>query len=321
MDSGLRKVENKLIKGQRIVFEEVMELINGDFDDQELFSVADKLCKENMGYKVDLCTIINAKSGKCSENCKYCGQSGHYNTEVKSYELITVDEILTRARENEKEGVHSFSIVTSGGCLLEIDFEKVLEIISVLRKETGLKICASLGSISFDKALRLKQVGLSKYHHNLETCREYYKEICDTHTYNDRIFTVKNAIEAGLDVCCGGIIGMGESMEQRIKMAFEIRDLGIKSVPINILTPVKGTPLQDIKVLQPYEILRTIAIFRLIMPYSSIRYAGGRRALGEHQSVGFKAGINAMMVGNYLTTTGNKISDDLKMIQSVGLKI
>lgn len=321
MDSVLRKVENKLIKGQRIVFEEVMELINEHFDDQELFSIADKLCKENMGYKVDLCAIINAKSGKCSENCKYCGQSGHYNTEVESYELITLDEILTRARENEKEGVHSFSIVTSGGSLLEIEFEKVLEIISVLRKETRLIICASLGSISFDKALRLKQVGLSMYHHNLETCGEYYKEICDTHTYNDRIFTVKNAIEAGLDVCCGGIIGMGESMEQRIKMAFEIRDLGIKSVPINILTPVKGTPLQNIKVLQPYEILRTIAIFRLIMPYASIRYAGGRKALGEYQSTGFNAGINAMMIGNYLTTTGNKISDDLKMIQSVGLKI
>lgn len=321
MYSVLRSIENKLHKGQMIGFEDVIELIKRDVENEELFSLANKLCKENMGNKVELCSIINAKSGRCSENCKYCAQSVHYNTEVKSYEFLPLEEVLKMARENEKAGVQRFSIVTSGGRLSEEDFEKVLEVLFVLGKETALKICASLGSITYEQALELKQAGLSMYHHNIETCREYYKEICDTHTYDDRIFTIRNTMKAGIEVCCGGIIGMGESMEQRIKMAFEIRELGIKSVPINVLTPVKGTPLQGVKVLEPYEVMRTIAIFRLIIPYAYIRYAGGRSALGEHQSKGFNAGINAMMVGNYLTTAGNKISDDLIMIQNLGLRI
>lgn len=321
MNSVLRDIENKLVKGQMIDFEEAMGFTESNIDCEELFSLADKLCKENMGHKVDLCTIINAKSGKCSEKCKYCAQSGHYNTDVQSYPLIGIDDVLRMARENEKEGVHRFSIVTSGGSLIEKDFEKVLNMLLALREETGLKLCASLGSISFEQALKLKQAGLSMYHHNIETCREYYKEICDTHTYDDRIHTIKNAMKAGLEVCCGGIIGMGESMEQRIKMAFEIRELGIKSVPINILNPVKGTPMENAKRLEPVEILRTISMFRLIIPDASIRYAGGRISLGEHQRKGFEAGINAMMVGNYLTTVGNKISDDLDMIRSMGLEL
>ncbi len=321
MDSILRKIENTLDEGQHITFEEAIELVETEIEDEELFLLADKLCKKNKGNRVELCSIINAKSGKCSENCKYCAQSGYYNTEVQSYPLISTEEVLKRARENEKDGVHLFSIVTSGGSLSSEDFGKVLGMISVLKKETSLMLCASLGSITFQQAVKLQQAGLSTYHHNIEACREYYKEICDTHTYDDRIITIKNAKEAGLEVCCGGIIGMGESMKQRIKMAFEIRELGIKSFPINILNPIKGTPLENTERLKPFEILRTISIFRLIMPYTSIRYAGGRISLGEYQSKGFKSGINAMMVGNYLTTVGNRISDDLKILQSIGLSV
>jgi biotin synthase len=321
MDSLLYSIENKLNEGYSITCEEAIKLMDGEISNDELFSLADKVCKESMGYKIDLCSIINAKSGRCSENCKYCAQSAYYNTGVQSYPLVSLEDVLKMAKENEKEGVHRFSIVTSGGSLTEKDFEKILEIIMVLKKETRLKLCASLGSITFGQALKLKKAGLTMYHHNIESCREYYKEVCDTHTYDDRVYTVKNAIYAGLEVCCGGIIGMGEDMEHRIKMAFEIRELGIRSVPINILNPIKGTPLENTKMLQPSEILRTISIFRLIMPYASIRYAGGRISLGEHQTQGFKAGINAMMVGNYLTTTGNKISDDLEMIRSMGLEV
>jgi len=317
----LKQIESRLEKGQLISFEQAMELAEANVENEKIFLLADRLCKRYKGNSVELCSIINAKSGKCSENCKYCAQSAHYNTDIQSYPLISTEEVLKRARENEREGVHLFAIVTSGGSLSSKDFEKVLDMISVLKKETRLKLCASLGSISFSQALSLKQAGLYMYHHNIETCREYYKEICDTHTYEDRINTIKNAKDAGLEVCCGGIIGMGESMEQRIKMAFEIRELGIKSVPINILNPVKGTPLENVKRLEPFEILRTIALFRLIMPYATIRYAGGRLSLEEYQSEGFKAGINAMMVGNYLTTIGNKIADDLKMLQSLGLSV
>lgn len=317
----LREIERTLEEGEEITFEQAMELAEAKIDNEELFLLADKLCKKNKGNKVELCSIINAKSGKCSENCKYCAQSVHYNTDVQSYPLISSEEVLKRARENEKEGAHLFAIVTSGGSLSLADFEKVLDMISMLRKETRLKLCASLGSITFQQAVKLKQVGLYMYHHNIEACREYYGRICDTHTYDDRIVTVKNAKDAGLEVCCGGIIGMGESMAQRIKMAFEIRKLGIKSVPINILNPIKGTPMENIERISPIEILRTISIFRLIMPYATIRYAGGRISLGEYQSKGLKSGINAMMVGNYLTTVGNKISEDIKMIQSLGLSI
>lgn len=317
----ISEIEDKFTRGQMITFEEAIELSKGKVEDEKLFLLADKLCKENMGYKVELCSIINAKSGSCSENCKFCAQSGHYNTGVVSYPLIDIDDVQKAAKENEKEGVHRFSIVTSGERVSDEEFEKILDMILLLRKETGLKLCASLGSLSYERAIRLKQAGVSMYHHNIEACREYYKKICDTHTYAHRISTVKNAAKAGLEVCCGGIIGMGESMEQRVKMAFEIRGLGVKSVPINILNPIKGTPLENVESLQPNQILRTIAIFRLIMPHASIRYAGGRMSLGEHQPKGFKAGINAMMVGNYLTTVGNKISDDIQMIQSMGLKI
>lgn len=321
MNSILRKLENKLDKGQQITFEEAMELTESEVEDEELFLLADKLCKKNMGNKVELCSIINAKSGKCSENCKYCAQSGYYNTDIQSYPLISNDYALIKAIGNEKEGVKRFSIVTSGGSLTSNDFDKILDILLLLKKETKLKLCASLGSITIEQAVKLKQAGLSMYHHNIEACQEYYKEICDTHTYDDRIITIRNAKKAGLEVCCGGIIGMGESMRQRIKMAFEIRELGIKSVPINILNPIKGTPLENTKRLETFEILRTISMFRLIIPYASIRYASGRISLGVYQSKGFKAGINAMMVGNYLTTVGNRISDDIKMIQSIGLSL
>lgn len=320
MNSLLFSIENKLKRGYTITYEEAVNLIESEVPDDELFSLADRICKEHKGYKVDLCSIINAKSGSCSENCKYCAQSAHYNTDIQSYPLIGIEDVLEMAKENEKEGVNRFSIVTSGGSLEEKDFQKILEMLRVLKKETGLKLCASLGSITYMQAILLKQAGLSIYHHNIETCREYYSEICDTHTYDDRIVTVKNAMKAGLEVCCGGIVGMGESMEQRIKMAFEIRELGMKSIPLNILNPVKGTPLENTRGLKPVEVLRTISFFRLIIPYADIRYAGGRISLGKHQAQGFKAGINAMMVGNYLTTTGNKIIDDLKMIRSMGLE-
>ena len=317
----LTLMENKLDEGRMITIEEAVELAKGKIEDEKLFLLADKLCKKNMGRRVDLCSIINAKSGGCSENCKFCAQSGHYDTGVKIYPLLDVDDVLKAAKENEKEGVHRFSLVTSGKSVSDEEFEKILGIYSVLRKETNLKLCASLGSLSYERAVRLKEAGVSMYHHNIETCREYYPKICDTHTYDDRINTVKNAAKAGLEICCGGIIGMGESMEQRIKMAFEIRELGVKSVPINVLNPIKGTPFENVRSLSPDEILRTIALFRLIMPYAHIRYAGGRMCLGEHQSKGFKAGVSAMLVGNYLTTVGNKISDDLEMIQRMGLEI
>ncbi|MDK2799229.1 MAG: biotin synthase [Clostridiales bacterium] len=320
MKDFIKKVENKIMSGQSIVFEEAVQLSETE-NIEQLFTAANRIREKFKGNKVDLCTIMNAKSGKCSENCKYCAQSAHYHTGVQEYPLISVEEALERARENEKCGAHRFSLVTSGKSLSEEDFEKVIEIYKVLRKETGMKLCASHGIISYEQAVRLKNVGVTMYHHNIETSREYFDKICDTHSYQDRINTIKNVMAAGLDICCGGIIGMGESMEDRIKMAFEIKELGIKSIPVNVLNPIKGTPMENIEPLSPEEILKIMSLFRFIIPDGFIRYAGGRNALGELQNLGFKAGVNAALVGNYLTTVGNSISQDIEMIQKEGLEV
>ncbi|MDI3534460.1 MAG: biotin synthase [Thermosediminibacterales bacterium] len=320
MESVVRKIENKVMSGQSISFEEAIQLAQVE-DVEGLFAAANRIRQKFKGNRVDLCTIMNAKSGRCPENCKFCAQSAHYRTGVQEYPLISVEEALRMAKENEMHGVHRFSLVTSGKALSKKEFDRVIEIYKVLRQKTKLQLCASLGIISHDQAVRLKEAGVTMYHHNLETSRDYFHKICDTHTYQDRIDTVKNAMAAGLDVCCGGIIGMGESMEDRIKMAFEIKELGVRSVPVNILNPIKGTPLENAEKLNPIEILKTMSIFRFIIPDGFIRYAGGRNTLGGLQRLGFNAGINAALVGNYLTTVGNSIPEDIAIIKEEGLEV
>jgi len=314
------QLENKIMSGGEISFDEAIHLIKVNEVD-ELLNAANRIRQKFMGNKVDLCTIMNAKSGRCSENCKFCAQSAHYPTGIDEYSLINAEEALKLAKENESQGVHRFSLVTSGKTLSEKEFERVLEIYRILKRKTKLKLCASHGIITYHQALKLKEAGVTMYHHNIETSRDYFPKICTTHSYQDRINTVKNVKAAGLDVCCGGIIGMGESVEDRIKMAYEIKELGVKSVPINVLNPIKGTPLEDVKKLSPIEILKTMAVFRFIIPDGFIRYAGGRNALGELQNLGFRSGVNAALVGNYLTTVGNKIPEDIRMIKAEGLEV
>lgn len=316
----IKAMEEKVMNGQPISFEEAIMLMQTD-DVERLFTAANRIREKFKGNKVDLCTIMNAKSGKCSENCKYCAQSGHYHTGVPEYPLVSIEEAIKMAKENEKDGAHRFSLVTSGRDLSGEDFDKVIEIYKVLKRETKLQLCASHGIISYEQAVRLREAGVTMYHHNIETSRDYFDKICDTHSYQDRIDTIKNVMAAGLDVCCGGIIGMGESMEDRIKMALEIRGLGVKSIPVNVLNPIKGTPLENAERLTPIEILKTMAVFRFIIPDGFIRYAGGRNVLGELQRLGFKAGVNAALVGNYLTTVGNVISEDIRMIKEEGLEV
>lgn len=320
MNTYLQELEKKILAGGLLDFDEVSEL-SETVELEALFGSADRICRHFHGNRVDLCTIMNVKSGKCPENCKYCAQSGHYATGVAEYPLLEVDEIVRRAREHEREGVHRFAPVSSGRGLEGADFERILEVVRELKAQTNLEICGSFGIIASEQAFRLKAAGLDRYHHNVETCQEFYGQICDTHSYAERRETLQAVREAGLEICCGGIIGLGETMEQRIQMALEIRELGVKSVPVNVLHPVPGTPLEHLAVLEPLEILRTMALFRLILPDVWIRYAGGRMALGEWQSKGLQAGVNAALVGNYLTTVGNKISEDLQMIRKLGLEI
>ena len=320
MQDFVKTMEDEVMDGRSIGFQEALQLARTEHT-EALFASANRIREKYRGKWMDLCTIMNAKSGKCSENCRFCAQSGHYPTGVKVYPLVGLDKVLEMAGEAEREGVHRFSLITSGECLSKADFDKVMDMIEVLKRETRLSLCASLGAISFDQALRLKAAGLTMYHHNIETSRDNFNSICDTHSYEDRVTTVKNVISAGLEPCSGGIIGMGESMEQRVRMAFEIREMGVRSIPINILTPIPGTPLENMERLDPMEILRTISVFRFVIPDGSLRYAGGRNALGEWQRKGFKTGISAVMVGNYLTTPGNKISDDIEMIKGIGFEV
>lgn len=316
-------LEKKINGGEAINFEEAIELsqINDSESLQQLFKAADRIRDKFNGEVVDLCSIMNAKSGRCSEDCKFCAQSAHYKTNVEEYDLVNLDEVLSQAKENEECGVNRFSLVTSGRGVNEREFEKVIKIYDEVRKEVNINLCASLGILDYDKFIKLKEVGITMYHHNLETSKEYYEKICSTHSYEERIDTIKYAKEAGLKVCSGGIIGMGESMEDRIKLAFKVRELGVTSIPVNVLNPIKGTPLENEKRLSQDEILKTIAVFRFINPTAHIRLAGGRNLIDDYGKKCFEVGANASISGNYLTTSGNKIKDDIEMITSLNLKV
>lgn len=321
MNKFIEDLETKILSGQYITFEEAMQLANIEDDHViDLCESAGRIQEFFCGREIDLCTIMNAKSGECSEDCKFCAQSSHYKTNIEIFELTEKEEVLKLARENEVEGVNRFSLVTGSRGVSGSDFEKIIDIYEDLEKEVKMDLCASLGILDYEKLSRLRKKGITMYHHNLETSRDYYKEICTTHSYDERIETIKQAKASGMAICSGGIIGLGEDVEDRIKLAFELRDLGVESIPINVLNPVKGTPLENEKPLSQNEILKTIAMFRFVNPNSYIRLAGGRNLIDENGKQCFKSGANATITGNYLTTSGNKICDDRKMINQLNYK-
>lgn len=320
MNDLIAQLEQRIYAGKSITFEEALSLSKVE-DLDALLGAADRIREKFNGNKINLCTIMNAKSGRCSEDCSFCAQSAHFKTGVTEYPLISVEEALAQAKENESHGVHRFSLVTSGKGMVGEEFEKTLEIYRELNKNTSLHLCASLGIISYEQAVALKETGVQMYHHNLETSRRFFNQICTTHTYDERIETIENVKKAGMTICSGGIIGLGETVEDRISMAFEFKDLEVDSVPINVLFPVKGTPLEDRPFLSADEALRTIAVYRFILPKAHIRFAGGRTLLGEDQKRGFRGGANATMVGNLLTTVSNTIEEDLEMLKSLGLEV
>ena len=323
MKEFIREIEKRILAKECITFEEAMKLstIEAKEDVEQLCKSANNIREFFCGREIDLCTIMNAKSGRCSENCKFCAQSAHYKTEVEVYGLVSKEVALKLAKENESEGVNRFSLVTSGRGISGSDFEKVLDIYEELNKEVKMDLCASLGILGYEEFLKLRDKGITMYHHNLETSREYYENICTTHSYDERIDTINSAKKAGMIICSGGIIGLGENFEDRVKLAFQLKDLGVKSIPVNILNPVKGTPLENAKSLSQQEILKTIAIFRLINPEAFIRLAGGRNLIDEFGKNCFNSGANATITGNYLTTSGNKICDDKKMVSELKLEV
>lgn len=323
MINFIKELEHRIINNEYITKEEAIKLgsIIKSNELEALYESADNIRKFFCGNKVDLCSIMNAKSGNCSEDCKFCAQSAYYKTKIKIYALVNDESAIKLAMENEKEGVNRFSLVTSGRGITTKELNKVISIYKNINKKTNLNLCASLGILKYDDLLRLKNSGVKMYHHNLETSNNYYNKICTTHSYEERINTILEAKKVGMNICSGGIIGLGENLKDRIDLAFQLRELEVCSIPINVLTPIKGTPFENNKPLTQNEILKTIAICRFINPKAFIRLGGGRALIDNFGEKCFKVGANATITGNYLTTCGNNIWDDKKMIKRLGLEV
>ncbi|MGL5717638.1 MAG: biotin synthase BioB [Paraclostridium sp.] len=310
----------KLIKeGYEINKEEAKELLN--YKTKDLSKYANEIREEFLGNNFDICSIVNGKSGRCSEDCKFCSQSSHHNTDISIYALLEEEEFLRDATYHFEKGVKRYSIVTSGKKLDKKDLDNISKTYKSIKNKVDISVCASHGLLSEEELKKLKLSGVERYHNNLETSRNFFKNICTTHTYDEKIEAIKAAQKVGLEVCSGGIIGMGESYEDRIDMAFELRDLNIKSIPLNVLNKIDGTSIDIKEPISEDEFLKTVAIFRCINPKSYIRLAGGRNLLTDYGALAFKGGCNATITGDLLTTCGNDIKSDIKMITDLGFKL
>ncbi len=311
---------DRVIKGEELSKKEAEVLIHRDL--YEVLFCANKIREHFKGNKVFTCSIINAKSGLCSEDCAFCAQSKYHNTHIQVYPLLSISELVKEGEKMAENGALRFSFVTSGKKLSKREIDTICEAAHTLTQQTGLKICASLGMLDEDYALSLKQAGVIRYHHNLETSRSFFKNICTTHEYDDDLNTIDVAKGVGLEVCSGGIVGLGENFYQRIELALLLRELDVDSIPINFLHPIKGTKLEHMKLIPPKDALLTISIFRFLNPDKDITICGGRElCLRDLQSWIFFAGASGVMIGNYLTTRGREIKDDLRMIEDIGLEI
>ena len=312
----INKLKDKILSGYNITYNEALSLIETPLN--ELLEEADEIRKHFCSNIFDICSIINAKSGKCSENCKFCAQSAHYKTNISEYPLLDKETIIKNALYMAEKGVLRFSIVTSGKALTDKDVEILADTIKEIKSKSNISICASLGLLTDENFKKLKDAGLERVHNNLETSENFFSSVCTTHTFDDKINALKAALQSGLSVCSGGIIGLGESMQDRIDLAFSLKELGIKSVPVNILSPVKGTPYENNKPLSEEEILKTIAIFRFILPDAFIRLAGGRALLSDKGKKAFLSGANAAITGDMLTTYGISVDTDMQIIKETG---
>lgn len=316
-DTTIAQLKERVLQGGLINQEEAQELIKTT-DIEGLCEAANAIRQKFSGNEMDLCTITNAKSGKCSENCKWCAQSAFFKTKVEEYDLIDRDVAMEQARANAAYGVNKFSLVTSGRRLTSKNLEKVCGIYKDIDQEMDIHLCASMGLLDEAQLKQLADSGVKHYHCNLETAPSFFPNLCTSHSIEEKMITLRNAQKAGLDVCSGGIIGMGESMAQRVEMAFALRDLDVKSIPLNILNPIEGTPLQGSAPLSDEEILMTFAIFRFINPDANIRFAGGRNKIRHLQDRLLNAGVSAALVGDLLTTIGTNVEEDIRDFRAAG---
>lgn len=310
----------RVLSGEFLGRNEALILADAPLD--ELTQAANAIRAHFCGTTFHLCSIINGKNGLCSEDCKYCAQSLCYQGVCQeSYPLLPTDELLKHAQHNDSKGVCAYSIVTSGKCLSDAEVDQVCESIRAIRACTNLEICVSFGLMNEDQLRRLKAAGVSRVHCNLETSETYFPQVCTTHTFTEKVDTLKAAQRAGLALCSGGIIGLGETMKDRIDMALALRDIGVKSIPVNLLNPIPGTPYEHNRVLSNEELCRVVALFRFLIPDAMIRLAGGRGLLSDKGKRCFQSGANAAISGDMLTTAGITIDADLKLLHDLGYEV
>lgn len=309
---------NKTVDKKVYTKEELLKLYNSPLVD--LLAESSKYMSDN----IEFCSLINARNGKCSQNCKYCAQSSHYCTNIESYPLVDIQEVIKAAKESKENKVSRFAIVTSGKTPDEgRDFQIELDMIKAINEVGGLKSCASIGILNEEQAKQLAQAGLKRFHHNINTCRSYYPEVCTTHSWDDRLNTCKLVKKYGMELCCGVILGMGETIEQRVEMAMELAEIEPNSIPINILMPIPETPFENYHdKIDEENVLRTMAIFKIANPKSVVRFCGGRMRLSqENQELALKTCVEGILVGNYLTTVGREPHEDLETANKLGKNI
>lgn len=310
---------NKILEGKMITKQEAIELYEQPL--QELCQKANEIRKQFCSNRFDICTIINGKSGRCSENCRFCAQSAYSHTNAAEYPLLPAEEIVAQAKVNDKQGVLRYSIVTSGKRLSDQEVDKMCKAVQNIKEKTGISVCISFGLLKEEQYRKLKAAGVTRVHNNLETSRKNFPNICTTHTFEDKVNAIRAAQAAGLSVCSGGIMGLGETPEDRIDMALTLRELGIKSVPVNMLNPIPGTPLGQNKKLTAEDMCRIVAVYRFILPDASIRLAGGRGLLPDKGRSCFLSGANAAISGDMLTTAGITVETDMKLLKELGYEV
>lgn len=317
---NLLKLSDEIINGKRLTRNDDLSFF-ADTDLNQLCEGADRIRKTLCGDHADLCSIINGRSGRCSENCKFCAQSAHHHTGIEEYSFLNKDTLLEDCRKHADKGVHRYSIVTAGRTLVGKDFEHACEAYKEMHEKFNIRLCASHGLLTKDAFLALKESGVEMYHENIETSKRNFPNICTTHHYEDKIEGIHLAHEAGLSVCSGGIIGMGETFEDRVDMAVSLAELNVESIPLNALIPIKGTAFESLPPLTEEEILRTVAMFRYLNPTAYIRLAAGRTLMKNSGKKAFLSGANATITGDMLTTSGNNIEQDKKMLTEIGYSV
>jgi biotin synthase len=319
----IKKLTDNALRGRPATRRDAKRILSIEHqgDIMLLLSHANIVRQHFHGPEIDLCAIVNAKSGRCSENCAFCAQSAHFRTAVESYPLMNGKDIIAAAKNCLHNKTHRFSIVTSGkGIVSRADFKRIFATIEKLSCIPGMAACASLGILAPEQFSLLKQAGLKRYHHNLETAESFYPHICTTHSFSQRAATVRAARAAGLEVCSGGILGLGETPDQRVELALTLRELEVDCVPLNFLNPLPGTPLEKQPHLPPLDILKAIAMFRFVLPEKELRVCGGREVnLRTLQPFMYLAGASGVMTGNYLTTSGRDPAVDIREILDLGL--